>query len=99
MSLSSYIKSRQLVDRMTNKWELIGFVRRSENRQKALKLLEEPLMPTELGKKMNISLTHASKIIRELYKKGLVDCLNDKLKVGRIYRISKRGKVFYNSLN
>jgi len=77
---------------MSTKWEVIGFTKRSKNRQKALKLLEKPMMPSELGKEMGISLTHASKIIRELHSKQLVECLNEQLKVGRIYKISKKGK-------
>jgi len=77
---------------MATRWGLIGFIKRSKNRQKALKLLESPLMPSELGRRMKISLTHASKIVRELYKKGLIDCLNNRLKVGRIYRINKEGR-------
>jgi len=73
-------------------WELIGFVKRSENRIKVMELLTFPLMPSEVGKKMQISLTHASKIIRELYKKRLVNCLNDNLSVGRIYKLTKKGQ-------
>jgi DNA-binding MarR family transcriptional regulator len=48
-------------------------------------------MPSELGKKMQISLTHASKIIRELNSKKLIQCLNNELKIGRIYRLTKEG--------
>jgi predicted transcriptional regulator len=77
---------------MSTKWEIIGFAKRSKNRQKAIKILEKPMMPSELGKEMKISLTHASKIIRELHSKQLVECLNEQLKVGRIYKTSKRGK-------
>lgn len=74
------------------KWVLIGFIKRSKNKQKAMELLFNPLMPSELGKKMSISLTHASKIIRELTAKGLIHCLNDELKTGRIYQLTNKGK-------
>ena len=73
-------------------WEDIGYVKRSKNRTKALTLLSSPTMPSELAKKMEISLTHASKIIRELYSRKLVECLNDKLKMGRIYQITEKGE-------
>lgn len=73
-------------------WESVGFVKRSKNRIKAMELLNDPLMPSEIGKEMQISLTHASKIIRELYKKKLVNCLNENLKVGRIYKLTKKGQ-------
>jgi len=73
-------------------WELVGYVKRSPNRAKALGLFNSPTMPSELGKKMQISLTHASKIVRELHSKKLVVCLNEKLKLGRIYRLTPQGK-------
>ncbi len=73
-------------------WEAVGFVKRSKNRIKAMELLTNPLMPSELGKKMQISLTHASKIIRELYRKRLVNCLNESLKIGRIYKLTIKGQ-------
>ncbi len=77
-------------------WNLVGFVKRSENRIRALELLKSPFMPSELGEEMKVSLTHASKIIRELYAKKLVECLNEELKVGRLYVISKKGKKVMN---
>ena len=78
---------------MTNTfWAVVGYVKRGPNRVKALGLLTTPLMPSELGREMNISLTHASKIIRELHSKRLVACLNETLKIGRIYRITGQGK-------
>jgi len=73
-------------------WELIGYVKRSDNRLRALRLLQTPMMPSELGKEMKISLTHASKIVRELNSKKMISCLNKNLKVGRIYQITKVGK-------
>ena len=73
-------------------WEAVGFVKRSKNRMKAMELLTNPLMPSEIGKKMQISLTHASKIVRELYKKELVNCLNESLTIGRIYKLTKKGQ-------
>lgn len=73
-------------------WDKVGYIKRSPNRIKALQSLDSPLMPSELGRKMKISLTHASKVVRELHSKGLIACLNDKLKIGRIYRITNEGK-------
>ena len=64
----------------------------NKNRIKTMELLTNPLMPSEISKKMQISLTHASKIIRELYKKKLVNCLNESLKIGRIYKLTKKGQ-------
>lgn len=73
-------------------WDSVGYVKRSPNRLKALQLLDSPMMPSELGRAMKISLTHASKVIRELHSKDLVVCLNENLKLGRIYRTTAKGK-------
>ena len=73
-------------------WNLVGIVKRSRNKFQALLLLKSPKMPSELGREMKISLTHASKVLRELYFNGLVECLNEELKVGRLYTLSKKGK-------
>ena len=76
---------------MNINWEKAGWIIRSENRQNVLILLEVPLTPSHVAKKLEISLTHASKIIRELEKQKLVECLNDKTKRGRIYKRTKEG--------
>ena len=73
-------------------WALIGYVKRSKRRLEALKLLEKPQMPSELAKVMQISLTHASKLVRELNANKLIYCLNNKMRVGRIYTLSNSGK-------
>lgn len=77
-------------------WELVGYVKRSGNRIQALELLKKPMLPSELGREMKLSLTHASKIIRELNSKGLISCLNESLKIGRIYRITAKGTNVLN---
>ena len=38
-----------------------------------------------------MSLTHASKVVRELENKRLIKCLNEESKVGRIYKRTKEG--------
>ena len=77
-------------------WELVGYVKRSKNRIEALELLKKPMLPSELGREMKLSLTHASKIIRELNSKRLIICLNENLKIGRIYRITTKGTTILN---
>lgn len=79
-------------------WDAVVFIKRSKNRLSALKLLRNPLMPSELAKEMKISLTHGSKIVRELYKQGLVECLNNNVTVGRIYRITKKGSSVLSTI-
>lgn len=72
-------------------WKVIGYVKRSKNRFEALKLFEKPTMPSELAQQMKISLTHGSKIARELNSKKLIHCLNEGEKIGRLYIITQDG--------
>ena len=74
---------------MALNWRLVGYIKRSKNRQEVLRVLSIPLSPSDVSKKLKISLTHASKILRELNSEGIVKCLNDDLKVGRIYQKNK----------
>jgi len=83
---------------MTLNWNLVGFVKRSKNRQKVLELLEKPLTPSDVAQKLKISLTHASKVIRELNSKGLIECLNEKATMGRIYKRTKEAEDILESL-
>ncbi len=76
---------------MTVNWNTAGWIIRSENRITVLTRLYIPLTPSHIAKKLQMSITHASKIIRELEKKGLIICLNDKDKRGRIYKRTKNG--------
>ena len=79
-------------------WDLVGFVKRSKNRQKVLDLLEIPLTPSDIAKKLKISLTHASKIVRELNSKKLIKCLNEDLAMGRIYQRTEGAKKIIDYL-
>jgi len=73
-------------------WNLAGWVIRSKNRPQILSLLTIPQTPAQISKKLKISLTHASKTIRELDSKKLIICLNNKSKLGRIYKITQQGE-------
>lgn len=73
-------------------WKLTGWVLRSKNRAKVLRLLNIPLTPSQVAKKLKISLTHASKVVRELEKKKLIKCLNESNKMGRIYQRTSEGE-------
>ena len=82
---------------MRNKWELISYVKRGKNREKVFLALEEPVMPSELvrriyGKTSNTHFNVVSRALHELRKIGLVDIKNPKEKTGRIYKLSKQGK-------
>ena len=72
--------------------ELAGFIIRSSYRKKAFMMLENPIRPSEIAKKLNIRLTHITRELRALKGHNLVECLNPKERIGRIYELTKKGK-------
>ena len=74
------------------RWDLVSFISRSKQRKKILSVLLEPITPTEIAKKTGLYPTHVSRALREFTEKGLVKCLTPKERVGKLYRITKKGK-------
>ncbi len=75
-----------------NKLELAGFVIRSSYRKKVFMLLDNPIRPSEIAKKLNIRLTHITRELRALKSRKLVECINHKERVGRLYQLTRQGK-------
>jgi DNA-binding transcriptional ArsR family regulator len=73
-------------------WTKYSFVVRGKNRSRTLKHLKSPMTPSQLATASNVSLSHISKALRDLRKEGLVECINPKEKVGKIYRRTKEGE-------
>ncbi|MBU0569213.1 winged helix-turn-helix domain-containing protein [Patescibacteria group bacterium] len=76
-------------------WEDKAFIRSSKIRQAILKaLLAEELMPSELSKKLKISLPQISENLLLMGQKGFVECLTPNKHNYRIYGLTKKGKQF-----
>ena len=73
-------------------WENYSFVIRGKLRREVIKHIDNPTTPRELSKEINIHLSEASRVLIELSKKGLFQCLTPKLRSGRVYEITKKGK-------
>jgi predicted transcriptional regulator len=73
-------------------WNDVGYVIASSYRAKVLRDLETPKTPSHLSKNLNINKTHISRALAELEAKELVECLTPKVKKGKLYVISPRGK-------
>ena len=74
----------------------VGFVKRAKNRQKVFLLLDKPMMPSELmrklyGKTSNTYFNLVSRALSELADKKLIEVVNPKEKTGRIYQKTKLG--------
>jgi predicted transcriptional regulator len=73
--------------------ELAGFIIRSTYRKRVFLLLDNPIRPSEISKKLEIRLTHITRELRELKKRGLIECLNPSERVGRLYQLTHKGKL------
>lgn len=70
----------------------MSFVSRGKVRKKVLQNLVKPHTPTELSHIIKTHRSTVSRTILALEKKGLVQCITPKEKMGRYYEISKLGK-------
>uniref|UniRef100_A0A7C3YPV8 ArsR family transcriptional regulator n=2 Tax=cellular organisms TaxID=131567 RepID=A0A7C3YPV8_9EURY len=74
-------------------WTLYGYVIASEYRKKIMLCLSErPKSLKEVSKETNLYLSHASSIVNDLVKKGLIECLTPNLKKGKIFCLTVDGK-------
>ena len=80
-------------------WKLYAWVNRGSRRKGVLELLaksEKPLSTNEIKKSLKIAISQASFTLKELLSKKLVECMNPKDKIGKLFRITKKGKVVLN---
>lgn len=81
-----------------NIWSLYSFVSRSKQRRKIFLLLESPKTPTEIGDEAKVSVSHVSRTLREFTEKRIVKCLTPDEKIGRIYGLTKEGKLLLKKM-
>jgi len=79
-------------------WELYSFIVRSDRRKGILVSLNKPKTPTEISKEVKVSVAHVSRTLKEFSKKGIIECLTPKAKVGRIYQLTAEGKILLEML-
>ena len=71
---------------------------RGKQREAIIKVMDKPKIPSRIcreSKEFNekISLNSTSDILRSLVKKGIAVCLNPNEKVGRLYELTKKGRI------
>lgn len=72
---------------------LLSYVKISENRTRILKSMEKEMQfPSIIAKSTKIRINQVSTTLKELKEKHLVECINEKAKVGRFYQLTKKGK-------
>lgn len=83
-------------------WNLFAWIKRGETRKKVLKIIQtskNPITINEIKEECKISISQCSLIVKQLEEKKLIECLNPKDKIGKLYRISKIGKEIINEVN
>jgi len=82
-------------------WEKYAWLKRGNRRIEILKQISLSKSPTtikEIKQKSKVALPQASVTVKELLEKKLIDCLNPKDKIGKIYRLNQEGKKLLGEL-
>ena len=73
-------------------YEILGFVKISPHRANTLKCINEDLkIPSQIAKDLDIRTSQVSSALADLKKKGLVVCVNENVRKGRLYKCTPLG--------
>ena len=71
----------------------LAYVQMSRHRTKIMETLKkEPEIPSKIAKKSGINPNNVSNTIKQLRNHELVECVNPEYKMGRLYRLTDKGK-------
>lgn len=76
----------------------LAWVKRGKQRRDVIKAVDGPVTPTEVAKQAGYSLNNTSRVLNDFAHKGLTKCLNPKDKTGRLYVLTKKGKVLKDKI-
>ena len=77
----------------------ISYVQISKYRTKTMKSLDgEVLIPSQRAKNSGIRTNHISKVLGELKKHELVECINPEVRKGRLYRLTDKGEKIVDKI-
>lgn len=80
--------------------KIFGYVNISTYRVKTVNALKDTVKtPTEISKDSGIKINHISKVLRELKDVGVVECINEEITKGRLYRLTDIGNEIVDYLN
>lgn len=68
-----------------------SWVVRGSQRQKIIKVMNKPKIPTQIKQDTNLSLNNVSDILRDFKEKKIVKCINSEEKTGRLYKLTSKG--------
>ena len=72
----------------------------SSYRNKTVRSLKNDVKtPTEIAKATGIRRNHMSNVLRDLKETGIVECINEEVKRGRLYRLTPLGEEIAENLD
>lgn len=75
------------------------YVETSTYRLRVMRSMEgTPKTPTNIARDSKIRINHISNTLKQLKSKGLVECINENMRKGRLYRLTDTGKLVYGHL-
>lgn len=79
---------------MTNDWDLVSYVIRSQYRTAVLRrLVDGPATPSQIADEADFAIAHVSRALGELREKELVELLvSEDQRKGRVYGITEEGE-------
>jgi predicted transcriptional regulator len=83
---------------MLKNYKDYSWILKGKQRKKILKVMDKPLIPTQIKEKTDLSLNNVSDILREFRKRELAKCINPKEKTGRLYELTDKGKKLRKQL-
>ncbi len=77
----------------------LAYVNISTYRAKATKALKGDVKtPTKLAEETGIRKNHISKVLRDLKREGIAECVNEDAHRGRLYRLTDIGEGIVDSV-
>jgi predicted transcriptional regulator len=70
-----------------------SWIIRGKQRRKVLIAMDREKIPTDISKEARLSLNNTSDTLRSFVKKKIARCINEKEKTGRLYALTKKGKI------
>lgn len=80
-------------------WDKYGYVTASNYRKKIVLVLgDKPKTPKEIEEESNFHLSHISNTLSDLSDEGIIKCLTEERKKGRVYSLTELGKEIVRQL-
>ena len=69
-----------------------SYIEISKYRGKVVRSIGEDVKtPTNIAKECNIRTNHISNVLRDLKEHNIVECINEEMRKGRLYRLTEKG--------